>query len=342
MISVVMPVYNAAPFLDEAIESILNQTYPKFEFIIVDDASTDGSAEIIRKFAEEDLRIRPFFLRHSGAGGAANAGIREATGTFVARMDADDIALPERLATQLSWMRRNKVAVCGSCVKTFGAENRLIWFPEIHEAIRVEMLFRCGLMQPTVMMRADIAKAHPYKEELLFEDYELWTRLASLYRMGNVPQVLLKYRTHSRQRHVCNADDVRRELRHYSTLYFRSLVPGASVADENMMAKVVSKEPLNNLMELKRLGEIFAEFSMVNDRFLRGRLAQRWWSACAFTAPLGTGTYRLYQQMTTLRINARSRDLVLLIACLLRLPYSRITKVSDWLRKGRLRFSERP
>ena len=106
LVSVVMPVFNAASYLAETIESILCQTLPDFEFIIVDDGSTDGSVDLIRRHAAQDSRIRPLFGEHRGHGAAANAGIALARGDFIARMDSDNLALPEKLATQLAWMDR--------------------------------------------------------------------------------------------------------------------------------------------------------------------------------------------------------------------------------------------
>src|SRR5262245_55079183 len=98
LISVVMPVYNAERYVADAIASILAQTYAQFEFIIVDDGSTDGSAAIVRAFAARDARVRPLFLTHYSIGRARNAGIALTQGGLIAHMDADDIALPERLA----------------------------------------------------------------------------------------------------------------------------------------------------------------------------------------------------------------------------------------------------
>jgi len=333
LISVVMPVYNSAAFLAEAIESILAQSYSQFEFIIIDDGSADNSAEIIRKYASQDARIRPLYLSHKGAGGAANAGIVVAKGELIARMDADDIALSERLATQLAWMRRTGVDICGSWIKAFGAENRLMWFPETHEAICVEMIFRCALMQPTVMMRAEIAKKHLYDETLFFEDYELWTRLAPDYRMGNVPQVLLRYRTHPQQRHVQKASAVCDELRTYCRTYFRTLYPAVSAEEEAVIASIACNESLKNLSGLETAANILKTLVTVDDGLLRDRIVQRWWSACRNATKLGYGCYRLYRQMTPLFGSRWDHRLMLLIACTLRLdPGSKLVILCRWIK----------
>ena len=102
LISVIMPVYNAERYVADAIRSILEQTYSHFEFIIVDDGSTDGTVKIIHKCAGRDSRVRLVYLTHGNGPSAANAGIALAQGEFIARMDADDVALPERFSIQLA------------------------------------------------------------------------------------------------------------------------------------------------------------------------------------------------------------------------------------------------
>ena len=102
-----MPVYNAAHYVAGAVESILGQTFREFEFVIVDDGSIDGSTQILKRFAERDSRIRLIRRENRGLVASLNEGIEAARGEFIARMDADDIALPERLARQLESLRCN-------------------------------------------------------------------------------------------------------------------------------------------------------------------------------------------------------------------------------------------
>ena len=155
-ISVVMPLYNCAAFVAEAIESILVQSFADFEFIIVDDGSTDGTPDTIRDYARQDKRIRPFFLEHSYAARATNIGVQHARGQWFARMDADDISLPHRLETELAWIKSTGVDVCGSQAGLFGKREGVLWFPEDHDAMQRELLFRICLPHPAVIM------AYPY------------------------------------------------------------------------------------------------------------------------------------------------------------------------------------
>ena len=128
IISVVMPVYNGDKYLQEAIESILNQTEGDFEFIIINDGSTDDSPALIDKYRELDSRIKVITQENKGLISSLNTGIDEAKGKYIARMDADDVSLPERFRTQLEYMEKNsKIGACGSWAKVFDeGRNHLI------------------------------------------------------------------------------------------------------------------------------------------------------------------------------------------------------------------------
>jgi len=336
LISVVMPVYNAGHYVADAITSILAQTYSPLEVIVVvDGGSTDRSWEVVSAFTARDARIRPLLLPHCRIGRARNEGIALARGELIAHMDADDIALPERLAIQLDWMRRTGVDICGSCVKRFGDEDGLLWFPESHEAICHELLFRIGLLQPSVLLRAEIPKAHPYDEQLVMDDYELWTRLAPLYRMGNVQQVLLKERCHPRQNHVVQAAACLADIRKARRPYFHTLFPEATAEDYAAFAPAVDKESLANLAELERAGMWLLRLAQTPDRFLRQRMARRWWAACLRSAHLGPACYRLYRQVAPQFGVAPDKEAFILWgACAMRLRSgSKPEAALRWLKK---------
>ena len=320
LISVVMPVHNRARYVAEAVNSILAQTYPRFEFIIVDDGSTDGSSEIVRALAARDPRIRLLFLAPCSRGRARNAGIALARGEYIAHMDDDDIALPDRFAVQLDWMRRTGVNICGGCSQKFGDLKGPIWGPETHEAIRYELVFRCALIQPTVLMRADIAKKHPYNEQATFEDYEMWTRLAPLYRMGNMPRILLRERFHSQQTQQTSGGALSADLRKYRERYLRALLPHATPAERVIIARAAEKEPFTRLAELEEAGGWLARLAQTPDAFLRRRMADRWLEACRRSAPLGLACYRLYRRLVPqFGVATDHGVLKLWLACFLRL-----------------------
>jgi hypothetical protein len=193
-------------------------------------------------------------------------------------------------------MQKTGVEIGGSLAKIFGGEERPFWFPETHEAIQHELLFDCAMLQTTMMMRADIAKRYPFDEAAVFQDYEMWTRLAPHYRLGNQPQVLVKYRRHSQQTSIVKSTRLTEEQRKYRRRYFHDLYPEASEEDYAALNRVVEKRPSPDLEELARSGEWLARLAQTPDNFLRQRMASRWQAACRRSAHLGMGCYRLYRQ----------------------------------------------
>ena len=187
VVSVVMAVFNGERYLKEAIESILNQTFS--EFIIVNDASTDHSLEIVSSF--HDSRIHVISNEsNQGLANSLNRAFDAAKGEFIARMDADDISRPYRLEKQVKYLQSHPdVDVCGSWVKTFGHKEMLWAYPSEHEEIRCMMLFNCPVAHPTVMIRNNGPKSANIRYEIdrrRVEDYELWYRLSKSHRIENI------------------------------------------------------------------------------------------------------------------------------------------------------------
>ncbi len=203
-ISVVMPVYNAKRFLKEAIESILNQTFPHFEFIIVDDGSTDRTLDLLQQFEKIDSRISVISRPNTGIVGALNDGIEAADGDFIARMDADDIALPDRFSKQLGRMQSDTdLVILGTNFYFIDASGNIVKrgnVPKDHEEIDENILKGNGgaIIHPTAMMRRDILmKVGGYREKAQFiEDLDLYNRLSRVGKMANLNEVLFKYRIH--------------------------------------------------------------------------------------------------------------------------------------------------
>ena len=210
-ISVVMPVYNAERYLAEAVGSILSQTFGDFEFLIVDDGSTDGSPAILRRFEASDPRVRLVSRPNTGYLVALNEMLGRARGELIARMDADDIALPDRFERQVAFLRANPDhLVVGSRVLLIDPEGDPLceWnFDRTHEEIDEAHLdgSKGGVIShPSAMMRRgavmDLGGYRP--EYYTCEDLDLWLRLAERGRLANLPETLLKYRMH--QGSVCH------------------------------------------------------------------------------------------------------------------------------------------
>ncbi len=203
LISVVMPVYNGQRYLREAVKSITTQTHGDFEFIVIDDGSTDDSPAILRTFAKEDARIRIISRPNTGLVGALNDGFAEARGQLIARMDADDISLPQRLERQLRFLKDTPDCVAaGSSHLIITSDGDVIGeMPAESDPDRISEALLAGtspLAHPTMMIRAEALKqAGGYRAEYAHaEDYDLWLRLDEIGQLRNVPEILFKYRWH--------------------------------------------------------------------------------------------------------------------------------------------------
>jgi glycosyltransferase involved in cell wall biosynthesis len=203
-ISVIMPVYNGRRYLSEAVSSILNQTEADFEFVIVDDGSSDDSVKIIESFS--DPRIRLIKKKHSGLIETLNIGIKESRGEYIARMDADDRALPLRLEKQLSRFEADKsLALCGSwsfLIDENGEKISEMRYPKISQTeIKKQALLHNPFIHSSVMIKKSILDQVGIYRSFWkhVEDYELWTRIIFKYETVNIPENLLEYRIHSNQ-----------------------------------------------------------------------------------------------------------------------------------------------
>ena len=199
-----MPVYNAAPYLRESIDSILRQTYADFEFIIFNDGSTDESPAIIAAAAARDPRIVFVDGPNRGLVAQLNAGIAQARGTYLARMDADDIAPPERLARQVAYLEAHPaVGLCGGAVRLFGAGlDTFKQLPENDSTIKHTLCWQNAFFHPAVTMRRRVLLRHGlrYREDYMTaEDYQLWCEMSRVTELHNLPEVMLHYRVHPQQ-----------------------------------------------------------------------------------------------------------------------------------------------
>lgn len=199
-----MSVYNGEKYLKLAVESILNQSYSDFEFIIINDGSTDGSLNILKRFKEQDERIKIISRENKGLVYSLNEGVNLAQGEYIVRMDADDISEPNRFEKQLQYMQINNQVVCGSYATIINSSGEKIGemnYPPFAEKIKSFALLHNPFIHPSVMFRKDIfLKVGGYKRFFKYiEDYELWTRIVFKYKSGNIPERLLRYRVHNEQ-----------------------------------------------------------------------------------------------------------------------------------------------
>jgi glycosyltransferase involved in cell wall biosynthesis len=204
-VSVLLPVWNAATTVARAVESIRSQTFGDWELLAVDDGSTDATPRMLAELARDEPRLRVLTRAHGGLVPALNAGLAAARGELVARMDADDESLPERLAAQVALLRAHpETGVAGSLVE-FGGDPRAAAGYALHvewlntlrtpEEIALHRFEESPFAHPSVMFRRELVPRHGgYREGDFPEDYELWLRwLEAGVRLAKVPQVLLRW-----------------------------------------------------------------------------------------------------------------------------------------------------
>jgi glycosyltransferase involved in cell wall biosynthesis len=216
-ISVVMSVYNGESYLAEAINSILNQTYKDFEFIIVNDGSTDNTLNIIKSY--KDPRIKIINQGNQGLVASLNSAIKSSRGEIIVRQDADDISLPDRLFLQINRFNKNKdLAIIGSSIITIDESTNILNTHKVllnDPELKQELLIRSPFAHGSVMFKKDFFyKAGCYKkEDWPAEDYGLWVRLALFGKFANIDEPLYKYRENNQGISSKNHDKQRQKTK---------------------------------------------------------------------------------------------------------------------------------
>lgn len=258
LVSILMPVYNVEKYVVEAIDSMLAQTYTHFELIVLDDGSTDNSAKIIQSYSDKRI-IYHKNEKNLGLANNLNVGLKMAKGKYIARMDGDDISLPERLQVQVDYLETHlDIDLCSSGLQKFGTEND-IWIRESDfEQIKITMLFYSPVLHATSVWRRDkFAENHLFYHQDAFpsEDYDLWSRAVFNCKMINIPQVLYKYRIHGVQ--VTKTDDrVKLRDEEIKTHYLKRALPNLSEANKMLFVdKFLLKKELS-VTDVKSLKDV--------------------------------------------------------------------------------------
>lgn len=198
LVSVIIPVYNAAEFVKASVDSILAQNYPEFEIIIVNDGSTDQSGEVIRSFS--DQRIKIIQQQNSGVANALNVAIENSSGKYIARQDADDISMPDRIRLLVEFLEKNPshglVGGQARIIDAKGASKGFLKHATGNTKLHYDLLWNSPFVSSaTLFRRACFEKVGGfYSGKELFEDYDMWSRIALHYKLANLPEVLLDYR----------------------------------------------------------------------------------------------------------------------------------------------------
>lgn len=307
LVSVVMPVYNGERFVAEAIRSILRQTLGNFEFIIVNDGSNDATAGILEAFRQGDDRIA---IHHEklGFAGALNLACEMARGKFIARMDADDLSLPDRLLHQVKFFERcPEIGICGTWFKTLATTRGLVHkLPVAHEQIRCHLLFNSAMLHPSVMIRSDSLHRHGLKYDSQYReasDYSLWVNAANYVRLANLPEVLIYYRIHENQvsRSDCdNQMDYARQIR-LEQLNRLNIQPTSNEIDLHQAISTYRFPPSEQFLSgserwLVKLHDANNASGIYDTTLFSRLLFEKWYSICTRSAYLGTLAYEQFYQ----------------------------------------------
>ncbi len=330
-VTVLMPVFNAAAYVLEAINSILNQTHTDFELLIINDGSTDNSVSIIESIKDERLQL-VHNEKNIGLIETLNKGFALAKGKYIARMDADDVAYPERISIQFRYLETHPDCdIYGSAYQEF-YENKVgktVKFSDNHELLKTVLFFNSCLSHPTVMIRKSLLIDNHITYSRDFnhaEDYALWVQLVDKTRFSNCQKALLKYRVHASQvsqhfqiQQQQNADKIR--------FIMLNKIGIEANAEEQTLHQKISKglkfSETKELMQLeawfKKLIEANQKLSYVNHKVFSSYLAAVFADACAGTSH-GFKAFYLYYISDLAEyqsLNAFDK-LKLLIKCLMR------------------------
>ncbi len=203
-VTVLMPTYNVAPYVREAIDSVMQQTYSDFELLVIDDCSTDNTIEVVRSIDDPRIRIVQN-EKNVGLAENLNRGLSHITTEYVARMDGDDIAEPLWLEREVAVLDNNpEIGICSGGFERFGTVKSLVRFPERHEDCMANMLFECSVIVPT--FRMSLYRDHGLRYSTYAfpaEDYRFWAECLRVTKIYNIQATLFHYRMHPAQ--ICTA-----------------------------------------------------------------------------------------------------------------------------------------
>ena len=333
-ISVIMSAYNAEKYLEESINSILIQKDVSFELIVINDGSNDNTLSLLKNLSAKYDRIKIIDKQNEGLPVALNIGIKASMGTYIARMDADDIAEVNRLKMQADFLDRNgDIDILGTFVTAFGDDKERIWnFPITKEACDVALLFMNPLAHPTVMFRKSVAEHIGYYDTSFDydQDYEYWARASALHGITNLPLPLVNYRIHEKQMGSVFSKSERISSQKRTQLFLLKEMGFSASEDEICLHVLLSNAyrlEFDMVIDLETLKKVrFYLIKMISanassKRYSQKALAERcmiqYKALCLYSANLGMSVYKEFKMVAGI-LGLKSNDLPLLTSCILK------------------------
>lgn len=288
LISIILPVFNAETYLKESIDSMLHQSYHNLELIIINDGSTDRSKLLIEKYKDKRIRAEHFKL-NGGLINALNVGLAMAKGEFVARMDADDISRPDRLAIQLEYIRKKNADIIGSFIKHKGGSDKIVKYPYKNEEIKAAMLFGNPMVHPSIFFNRILIDENLFQYSADWkhvEDYELWIRLMNNHSFANVPEPLVHYRISDTSVCFNNQDEQLIKNKQLHRIILDQLLPEQVFSEIELNwienpALILDKEKLDPIIFfIQQLAESNKKIKLFDQKAFSKRLIQQFYQTC--------------------------------------------------------------
>lgn len=292
-VTVLMPVYNGEKYLKDAIESILNQDFIDFEFLIFNDGSTDGSEKIILSFSDSRIKLINN-EKNIGLVNTLNKGLDSSLGEYIVRMDCDDVSLKNRLMVQVEFMDKHTNIGASGCYYNLLLKGRkaIVDFPLIQDELKSFMLFSCPIAHPTAIIRRSVVVKEKlrYRPEYVHaEDYDFWSQLSEFSQIANISEVLLNYRIHENQitGNVLFETEKRKSLSAIRSRQLKGLNIEPS-AEELLLHHLISDgskpENVEQLVKseswLKRLMIENQKLKKLNNHYFEKIILERWLRMC--------------------------------------------------------------
>jgi glycosyltransferase involved in cell wall biosynthesis len=288
-VSIVLPVYNAAQYLGQCIDSLLCQTFKDFELLIINDGSTDDSLNIIRLYAEADSRIRVIeHLNNIGLISVLNQSVEQCRGQYIARMDADDWSEPERLQIQFDYLESHpRVGIVGSWIKLFGDKNEVWHYRNSDNFIKILLLFKTnGFPHNSIMLRKTVIEEFKYGREFKYiEDAELWLRIMLEkpdIEFVNIPKLLTHYRIWPHQTSSLHLDEQNSGYKKIIRSALNQLISGFQPHDLRCHFQLIEFDSTSSC-RTESVGQWVQKLSLQYNKFKEDEyhvIAEKWLKYC--------------------------------------------------------------
>lgn len=312
-----MAVHNGVNYLGQAMDSILGQSFTDFEFLIIDDASSDGSQDLVRRY--RDPRIRLIHnKRQVGLTRSLIAGWEASEAKYIARMDHDDVSFPGRFAAQVDFLETHpEVDVLGTSARTLGNTPEQTWrYPARDEEIRCEFVFNSAIVHSSVMLRRDTFDRHGlcYDPEVeRAQDYEFWTRASPFVRFANLSKILVFYRIHPEQIGTMKARDQQAMADNIRLRQLAKLGIEPNDHERELHNSIAKSQFLDSSVEFAEVENWFLKLIQANNKTnylpkveFGKSLERRWWAVCRSNAAAGLAAWRAYIESPISRLGPRA------------------------------------